>query len=204
MRGCQIGDVSDLGEVLSSPSQDSVKDPSRCDDTSSTQIVPDKICAHCCTKTTSVWRPNPLGGGNLCDPCGNYLKRCGVSRPPSLFKPYQKRVLRATTVLRRQQVSTELLEARKSRLAIGNAPKSCSNCLTTETRHCWRFGPARERLCNACGWYLERCGVPRPVSHTLSNGKKLSRRYHSNSERDRRRRDRQNGSLLRYSTTPEA
>ncbi|KAL1694333.1 hypothetical protein GGG16DRAFT_87735 [Schizophyllum commune] len=103
---------------------------------------PEKICWHCRTRTTPLWRRDPRIPGLLCNACGLYLSQRGKLRPRELIDA--------------DDDSDVVREANYS------GPE-CSHC-HTRTTSVWRRNKVGAQVCNACGVYERLKGKERPLS----------------------------------------
>ncbi|KAJ7747162.1 hypothetical protein DFH07DRAFT_578665 [Mycena maculata] len=115
-----------------------------------------KICSHCGTTSTPLWRRDPRTHKALCNACGLYLHQRQQARPQSLIA-----------------VANDEAEAGDSDGEY--AGPECGNCGTRKTS-AWRRNKAGAQVCNACGVFERMNGRPRPLA--LRNDKIRPRSRH--------------------------
>lgn len=109
---------------------------------SSPPTPPEKVCWHCRTRTTPLWRRDQRVSGLLCNACGLYLTQRGKLRPRELIDADDD-----TDVVREANYT---------------GPE-CSHC-HTRTTSVWRRNKVGDQVCNACGVYERLKGKERPLS----------------------------------------
>jgi hypothetical protein len=123
----------------------------RRDSTSSTGgTTPKKVCTHCQTTATPLWRRDPASGRPLCNACGLYVQQHDKSRPQKLIDA---------------DAAKAAAEPEEDEAPDDPSGRSCSHCKATKTSVWRRCKTTQELLCNACGVYVRLKGVPRPVSY---------------------------------------
>ncbi|KAJ7722118.1 hypothetical protein B0H14DRAFT_3520428 [Mycena olivaceomarginata] len=107
-------------------------------------IASDKMCSHCNTTNTPMWRREPLTRRLLCNACGVYLQQRNRMRPADL-------------ILTQCDGDTDIPGA------AGPGGPECSHCHTHRTG-VWRRSKTGAKLCNACGVYARLHGFDRPLA----------------------------------------
>ncbi|KAE9387753.1 glucocorticoid receptor-like (DNA-binding domain) [Gymnopus androsaceus JB14] len=117
---------------------------------------PRKMCSHCHTTSTPLWRREPSTLRTLCNACGLYLQQRSKLRPQEL-------------------INAGLDDESESSEQDSTGPE-CSHCHTRNTS-VWRRSKTGTQLCNACGVYARLRGKDRPLS--LKQSKIKHRTRHS-------------------------
>ncbi|KAF7359897.1 Gata zinc finger domain-containing protein [Mycena venus] len=102
-------------------------------------ITSDKVCSHCNTMRTPLWRREPVTNRPLCNACGVYLQQRKKMRPAVLM----------------------LIQCENDADKPGGP--ECSHCHTHRTS-VWRRSRIGAKLCNACGVYERLHGFDRPLA----------------------------------------
>ncbi|KAF7351978.1 Gata zinc finger domain-containing protein [Mycena venus] len=105
----------------------------------SVDIASHKMCSHCNTTDTPLWRREPVTYRPLCNACGVYLQQRNKMRPAVLM----------------------LIQCDDDN-DIPGGPE-CSHCHTHSTS-VWRRSKTGAKLCNACGVYERLHGFDRPLA----------------------------------------
>jgi uncharacterized Zn finger protein (UPF0148 family) len=114
------------------------------DKSNANQQHPRRICSHCKTTSTPLWRRSPKQSELLCNACGLYLQARGEYRPQRLIDEDLKN------------------DADLANVTMSEDGKQCSHCFTYRTT-VWRRDKEGKTLCNACGVYLKMKGKERPI-----------------------------------------
>jgi len=102
-----------------------------------------KMCSHCHTTSTPLWRREPSTLRTLCNACALYLQQHHKLRPQEL-------------------IDADLDNDDDSTQRDATGPQ-CSHCHTRNTS-VWRRSKTGAQLCNACGVYVRLRGRDRPLS----------------------------------------
>ncbi|KAJ7608518.1 hypothetical protein DFH06DRAFT_1346837 [Mycena polygramma] len=102
-----------------------------------------KICSHCNSTSTPLWRRDPATRRPLCNACGLYLQQRNKQRPTAL-------------------IAADQGDDDDDAEVDPGAPE-CSHCHTHRTS-VWRRSKSGAKLCNACGVYARLRGRDRPLS----------------------------------------
>ncbi|KAJ7574767.1 hypothetical protein C8J56DRAFT_748671, partial [Mycena floridula] len=116
-----------------------------------------KMCSHCQTTSTPLWRREPVTLRRLCNACGLYLQQHNKLRPQEL-------------------IDADNDEDDSSHQSNDGTGPECSHCHTHNTSE-WRWSKTGDQLCNACGVYVRLKGRDRPLS--LKRNKIKPRLRHS-------------------------
>ncbi|KAJ7579991.1 hypothetical protein C8J56DRAFT_755822, partial [Mycena floridula] len=123
------------------------------DSTGSCSVI--KMCSHCQTTSTPLWRREPVTLRRLCNACGLYLQQHNKLRPQEL-------------------IDADNDEDDSSHDSNDGTGPECSHCHTHNTCE-WRWSKTGDQLCNACGVYVRLKGRDRPLSLKRNKIKPRSR-----------------------------
>ncbi|KAJ7628983.1 hypothetical protein FB45DRAFT_715466, partial [Roridomyces roridus] len=108
-----------------------------------------KVCSHCRTTDTPLWRRDPRTHKPLCNACGIYMYQRNEARPEALIAV--------------DRAGPEIGGAFSGGHVGADEENECTNCGTHKTSS-WRRNRSGAQVCNACGVYERMNGRPRPLA----------------------------------------
>ncbi|KAJ7843644.1 hypothetical protein B0H14DRAFT_2262060, partial [Mycena olivaceomarginata] len=106
-----------------------------------------KMCSHCATTSTPLWRCDPTTHCPLCNACGLYLQQRNKMRPTALIAVDQR---------------DEEDDSLDPDTDLAPETPEYSHCHTHWTS-VWRRSKTGAKLCNACGVYARVRGRDHPL-----------------------------------------
>ncbi|KAF7327191.1 Siderophore biosynthesis regulatory protein URBS1 [Mycena kentingensis (nom. inval.)] len=96
-----------------------------------------RVCDRFSTRESPLWRRHPNTHRHVCNACGPFYLNLGREQPEARWRSAEAP-------------------------AESSSGPTCTNCVTTVVT-AWRRDSQGNRVCNACGVYEQKRGVPRPV-----------------------------------------